>query len=114
MHLVSQNAAELMKKIFTTETLSVVYKPCLPDNGAYDPVLRTKINLEQPRQVKVWNKDQQLTEKPKTWKIMRVAICVTAKTVWLSSSMLGVTLDATDVLICENEIVDACPFPMEV
>ena len=103
-----------MKKTVTKETLSVMYKPCLPENGSYEPVLRTKINLEQPRQVKVWNKDQELTEMPKTWTNMKVAVCVTAKTVWLSSSMLGVTLDATDVLICENEIVATCPFEMEV
>ena len=69
LHLVSQNAADLMKKIVTKETLSVLYKPCLPESGSYDPVLRTKINLEQPRQVKVWNKDQELTEMPQNWKI---------------------------------------------
>ena len=113
LHLVSQNAADLMKKTVTKETLSVMYKPCLPENGSYDPVLRTKINLEQPRQVKVWNKDQELTEMPKNWKNMKVAVCVTAKTVWLSSSMLGVTLDATDVLICENDVQPVCPFAME-
>ena len=113
MHLVSQNAAELMKKTVTKETLSVMYKPCLPENGSYEPVLRTKINLEQPRQVKVWNKNQEITEIPKSWKNMRVAVCVTAKTVWINSSMLGVTLDATDVLICENDVQPECPFAME-
>ena len=44
---------------------------------------------------------------------MKAAVCVTAKTVWLSSSMLGVTLDATDVLICENDVQPVCPFAME-
>ncbi len=95
------------------ERLSVTYKPCFPENGSYDPVLRTKINLEQPRQVRVWSKDQELTEMPKSWKNIKVAVCVTAKTVWLSSSMLGVTLDATDVLICENDVQPVCPFAME-
>ena len=79
LHLVCQNAAELMKKTITKETLSVMYKPCLPENGCYEPVLRTAINLEQPRQVKVWNKNQEITEIPKSWKNMRVAVCVTAK-----------------------------------
>ena len=113
LHLVSQNAADLMKKTVTKETLSVMYKQCLPENGTYEPVLRTKINLEAPRQVKVWNKDHEITEIPKTWKNMRVAVCVTAKTVWINSSMLGVTLDATDVLICENDVQPVCPFGME-
>ena len=68
LHLVCQNAAELMKKTVTKETLSVMYKPCLPENGSYEPVLRTRINLEQPRQVKVWNKNQEITEIPKSCK----------------------------------------------
>ena len=66
LHLVCQNAADLMKKTITKETLSVMYKPCLPENGSYEPVLRTKINLEQSRQVKVWNENQEITEIPKS------------------------------------------------
>ena len=84
LHLVSQNAADLMKKTVTKETLSVMYKQCLPENGSYEPVLRTKINLEQPRQVKVWNKDHEITEMPKNWKNMKVAVCVSAKSVWVN------------------------------
>ena len=71
LHLVSQNAAELMEKTVRKETLSVMRKPCLPENGSYEPVLRTKIDLEQPRQVKIWNKDHEITEIPKSWKKMR-------------------------------------------
>ena len=49
----------------------------------------------------------------KNWTNKKVAVCVTAKTAWLSSSMLGVTLDATDVLVCENDVQPVCPIAME-
>ena len=69
LHLVCQNAAELMKKIVTKETLSVMYKPCLPENGSYEPVLRAKITLEPPRQVKVWNETKKLQKYRQAGKI---------------------------------------------
>ena len=66
LNLVSENAADFFKKAVTKEALSLMFKPCIPENGSYEPILRTIINLEQSRQVRVWNTDQELTEMPKT------------------------------------------------
>ena len=99
-----------------TETVKAMYKQCITDNTPYQPLLRAKINLEEPAKVRAWNQNGELVDLPDDLKNMKVAIKLRAKGVWMSSSMCGLTLDVTDIQICDQAAsVDmTCPFEVAV
>jgi hypothetical protein len=95
------------------ETIKAMYKPCFSENLPYKPLLRAKINMEEPAQVRTWNQNGELVDLPHDFKNMNVALELKKKGVWICSSKCGLTLDVTDIQICDqsHDTVDAtCPF----
>ena len=88
----------------------MMYRPILPENGSYDKALKCKINLEQPRKVRLWNEDKEQVELPSEWKDLKVCVAITIKSLYFASNMFGVVLEATDVMLCTKDAMDVCPF----
>ena len=60
--------------------------------------------------MRTWDTNGEPIELPSDWKDLKLAARLEVKGVWLSSSMLGVSLDATDVMLCETNEEATCPF----
>ena len=52
--------------------------------------------------MRVWNQNGELVDIPDDFKNMHVALKLKARGVWISSSMCGLTLDVTDIQICDQ------------
>ena len=102
---------ELFKKPMSRDKLTLMLRPSLPPNGKYNPILRVKIEIaEGARRVRTWDSNGGIVELPSGWKDLKVAAHIEVKGVWLSSSMLGVPLYATDVMLFETNGQAHCPF----
>ena len=103
--------SDLFRKPLTRDNLALMFRPTLPPNGKFQPILRVKIEIaEGTRRVRTWDSNSELVELPSDWKDLMVAAHVEIKGVWLSSSMLGMSLEATDVMLFDTNGSAECPF----
>ena len=109
LDIVTNDSVKFFNKSLSAEHISALYKRILPDNTNFDKLLRTKINLQPPQQVKVWNEDRTQIELPQQWKGTRLVVAIKVKSLYFSSNSWGTILDAQHVMI-SNQEEDLCPF----
>ena len=101
----------LSKKPMSKESMTLMSRVSLPPNGKYEPIIRAKVDIgDGARRVWTWSKDGEPLELPSDWKGLKFTVRLEVRGVWLSSYMLGLSLDATDVMICESNEEASCPF----
>ena len=88
----------------------VLYKKMLPENGAYDKLLRCKIILQAPQQVQVWDENRTLIPLPAEWKDQRLIASIRVKSLYFSQSSFGVVIEAQDVMLTTKPDLNICPF----
>ena len=110
LKIVEANSNAFFNKELSLEHLKMMYRPILPENGSYDKNLKCKVNLENPRKLRVWNEDKEPMELPSEWKDLKVCAAIAINSMYFASNMFGVVLEATDVMLCSADAMDVCPF----
>ena len=107
-----ETKSALFKKQLPNEKLAIMFRPSLPPNGKYNPILRAKIEIgDGACRVRTWDSNGGAVELPSDWKDLKVAARLEVKGgVLLSSSMIGLSIDATDIMLCEMNEQVLCPF----
>ena len=91
----------------TPERIRESYKSLLRQREGYRPMLRTKINLDTCR---YWNSRNEPRDIPENrFKDADLWVKLQVKTLWISNSNFGLTLQISDIKIQEDETL--CPFP---
>lgn len=98
-----QNCQSWFKKFLTETEVASMYRPCLsPNEKNYAPLVRTKINMSPPNQVRVWRARGNRVEEGSPDDVQRTARfmpVVSLSGLWYLSRLFGVTLTCTDLVV---------------
>jgi hypothetical protein len=98
-----QNCQSWFKKFLTETEVTGMYRPCLSSNEKnYSPLVRTKINMSQPNQVRVWRARGGRVEEGTPDDVQRSARfmpVVSISGLWYLSRLFGITLTCTDLVV---------------
>jgi hypothetical protein len=107
--IVTKASESLFKKKLSPEDVQKNYKPILRPSvdGAYDPKVRTKLNLDS---VKIWDNTRKLRDiPPDNFKNAKLSLNCTLKSLWLMpTNSWGAVVECTHILY--DEPVIECPF----
>jgi hypothetical protein len=109
----AKDTKQYFKKHLTEAELKQAYRPLATPhekNGIqYPPTIRLKIMTEGPNKLRVWSKDKELREMPEDFRTCKIlAVQVAVKSIWLMNSQAGVLLEASDIIVQEDDV--SCPF----
>ena len=110
MREAAANSTKLFGKARTVESLKDSYTPILKKCEKWASQFKSKINLEEPSKVKIWNADGQLRDPPKTWQGCCTRPRLRLKSVYLMGQQFGAVLECTDIQIIEEAAGSTCPF----
>ena len=110
VQMIAANSSTFLGKDMPIDHIRLMYKQMLPDNEGYNKNLKVKVNLQDPCKLRAWNKGKQQVELPTEWKNTNLAACIKIKSVYSAQNAVGVVVEASDIMICENASVESCPF----
>ena len=116
IELLSSRSSEFFKKHVNADQIRMMFRSSLATTAPYVPTLKVKMNVtDDARGVNVWNSCGEVVpheERPQLWRNLKVAARISIRSVWLSSNMIGVSLQAEDLLLVEQETAPVFPFKM--
>ena len=75
------------------------------------PNLKSKINITLDQTcVNVWSAKGERMDLPSAFRILRVCANISIRSVWATKSMFGLIYQTEDLMVCESEGVNICPF----
>lgn len=108
---VAASSTDLFDKWLSPVHIHILNKAVLQPNEAYDSSVTCIVNMQMPRQLRVWNEDKDQVGLPVEWKTHNVVAAMTAEARYVVSNMFGSILEATDVRSCEqNGAMAVCRF----
>ena len=86
------------------------YKSTLTSTPPFKPTLRAKLNIGETRRVNIWNEEGALIDLPSSFRNSKVVAEVSLRSLWFASNLVGVSLQADNLMICSQEAELVCPF----
>jgi len=101
-----QNRETLFNGNPTQEKIRESYRSLLRTREGYKPMLRTKVNLDK---VRCWDQENEKRNVPEAkFRNADLFVKIAIRNLWFVSATWGLTLEATDIKILEDNI--ECPF----
>jgi hypothetical protein len=98
-----QQCQPWFKKTLTEAEVNSMYRPCLtPSEKGYAPLIRTKVNMTAPNQVRVWRAQGNAVVEGTPADITRTARympVITLQGCWFLSRQTGLTMTCTDLMV---------------
>ena len=87
-----------------------MFKSSFTTSESYPAHLKTKMNLGENRPVQVWSSLGDPIAIPEEFRNLRVAAQVHLKSLWLTSSMIGLQWETQNIMLVQAEARQECPF----
>ena len=111
MKEVAVNSVKLFGKARSVDSLKDSYTPILKKSDKWPSQFKSKMNLQEPSKVKIWDADACLREAPQTWQGCVARPKLRLKAVYLMGTSFGPVLELTDIqIIQEASAGSSCPF----
>ncbi len=111
---VAKHSERLLGKRLTQAEVGMRYTSVLKDSGQRDrePTMKCKMNLRGPKQVNLWDDDNDLRGVPENWKGRTVNTQLRLNTMWINAKNFGFTLDAIHLKVLDRVEAEevTCPF----
>jgi hypothetical protein len=106
---VGQQAARFFETPLTPEQVEEMYSPVSKKSNDYPRNLRCKVNTNGMTATRYWATDKTRMKAPETHANTRWTARVVLNGIWFSGDKWGLVIDATDLMLAEEVVVD-CPF----
>ena len=106
----STHSERLFKKTYTQDEMRSLYRPLVTRHEGYQPTLRTKLNSEGPRRVRLWSAKCTPLEGDELANLRQylLAPVLAIKGVWNMSKEIGVTIETQHIML-SSASTDDCP-----
>ena len=105
------NSVKLFGKARTVDSLKDSYTSILKKSDKWPSQFKSKMNLQDPSKVKIWDADACLREAPASWQGCVARPKLRLKSIYLMGTSFGPVLECTDIqIIQEASAGSSCPF----
>ena len=100
-----KHSERLFKKQMTEAQVRAAYTSCVkpPRDSKYSPMLKTKVDRQGARALKVWTADGEPGAEPLEWRRFDCKVAITISHLWQMGGSFGLVLQTTDVQLFPRE-----------
>ena len=110
IEILAERSTEFFKRALAIDQIKLMFRPTLVITPPCSPILKTKVSIgDDTHRVIVWNCDGE-NRFTSLFHNLQAASHISIRSVWSTSNMCGLGLPTEDVLLCDKEIEQVCPF----